>query len=302
MIYFDAAATTLEKPPQVERAVHQAMHRCASPSRGGYAAAMAADETLFSCRQAAAALFDAEAEQVVFTMNATHGLNIAISSLLGPGRRAVISGFEHNAVTRPLAALGAEVTPVGGALFQPSDFLTRLEAALRQPCDAVICTHVSNVFGYRLPVEEVAALCRARRVPLVIDAAQSAGCLPISLQKTGAAFIAMPGLKRLCRSRRAWGRVLKSNCILCQKLQFQRKRCIPAGPGVADLGQDGSKKLPQCPGILRRVLQRCPQLCPGQGSGGGRLQFALGPVEGLQRRRDLLPPPGKLRGRIDALL
>ena len=122
MIYFDAAATTLEKPPQVERAVRQAMHRCASPSRGGYAAAMAADETLFSCRQAAAALFDAEAEQVVFTMNATHGLNIAISSLLGPGRRAVISGFEHNAVTRPLAALGAEVTPVGGALFQPLDF------------------------------------------------------------------------------------------------------------------------------------------------------------------------------------
>ena len=59
MIYFDAAATTLEKPPQVERAVRQAMHRCASPSRGGYAAAMAADETLFSCRQAAAALFDA---------------------------------------------------------------------------------------------------------------------------------------------------------------------------------------------------------------------------------------------------
>ena len=202
----------------------------------GYAAAIAADETLFSCRQAAAALFDAEAEQVVFTMNATHGLNIAISSLLGPGRRAVISGFEHNAVTRPLAALGAEVTPVGGALFQPSDFLTRLEAALRQPCDAVICTHVSNVFGYRLPVEEVAALCRARQVPLVIDAAQSAGCLPISLQKTGAAFIAMPGHKRLCRSRRAWGRVLKSNCILCQKLQFQRKRCIPAGSGVADLG------------------------------------------------------------------
>lgn len=263
MIYFDAAATTLEKPPQVERAVRQAMHRCASPSRGGYAAAIAADETLFSCRQAAAALFDAEAEQVVFTMNATHGLNIAISSLLGPGRRAVVSGFEHNAVTRPLAALGAEVMPVGGALFQPSDFLTRLEAALRQPCDAVICTHVSNVFGYRLPVEEVAALCRARQVPLVIDAAQSAGCLPISLQKTGAAFIAMPGHKRLCRSRRAWGRVLKSNCILCQKLQFQRKRCIPTAPGVADLGQDGSKKLPQRPGILRRVLQRCPQLRPG---------------------------------------
>ena len=125
---------------------------------------------------------------------------------------------------------------MGGALFQPSDFLTRLEAALRQPCDAVICTHVSNVFGYRLPVEEVAALCRARQVPLVIDAAQSAGCLPISLQKTGAAFIAMPGHKRLCRSRRAWGRVLKSNCILCQKLQFQRKRCIPTAPGVADLG------------------------------------------------------------------
>ena len=126
----------------------------------------------------------------------------------------MISGFEHNAVTRPLAALGVAVTPVGGALFQPSDFLNRLEAALRQPCDAVICTQVSNVFGYRLPVEEVAALCRARLVPLVIDAAQSAGFLPISLQTTGAAFIAMPGHKRLCRSRRAWGADFKWICNL----------------------------------------------------------------------------------------
>ena len=166
MIYFDAAATTLEKPPQVERAVRQAMHRCASPSRGGYAAAMAADETLFSCRQAAAALFDAEAEQVVFTMNATHGLNIAISSLLGPGRRAVISGFEHNAVVRPLYALGAETVIAGRALFDPDDTLRAFRERLDGGIRAVVCTHVSNVFGYILPIGKIAALCRERGVPV----------------------------------------------------------------------------------------------------------------------------------------
>ena len=93
MIYLDNAATTFQKPAAVQRAVMQAMRTMSSPGRGGYAAAQQAGETLFRCRSAAAALFSVPSvEQVVFTMNATHALNIAIKSLVRPGGRVVISG------------------------------------------------------------------------------------------------------------------------------------------------------------------------------------------------------------------
>lgn len=197
MIYFDAAATTLQKPPQVFSAVQRAMQTCASVGRGGHAAAQAAAERVFDCRMEAASLFDAQTEQVVFTMNATHGLNIAIRSVVAEGARVVTSGFEHNAVTRPLYALRAEVVAAGRRLFDTQELLEGFEAALRQGASAAVCTHCSNVFGYVLPIEEISGLCRRYRVPLVIDASQSAGTLPVSLKKSGAAFIAMPGHKGL---------------------------------------------------------------------------------------------------------
>lgn len=197
MIYFDSAATTLQKPPAVPAAVQRAMQICSSVGRGGHPAAMAAAEAVYDCRTLAGELFDAVPEQVVFTMNATHGLNLAIKTLVPRGGRAIISGFEHNAVTRPLFALGAQVRVAGERLFDPEDTAAAFDRELRQGADAVICTHVSNVFGYILPVEEIAALCRRYDVPLILDAAQSAGMQPVSLAQSGAAFIAMPGHKGL---------------------------------------------------------------------------------------------------------
>lgn len=197
MIYFDSAATSFQKPVTVPNAVLRAMRTCASVGRGGHAAAMAAAETVYQCRVMAAELFDAEPEQIVFTMNATHGLNAAIFSVLSPGARVVISGFEHNAVTRPLHALHADVRVAGEKLFDAENTLRAFERAIEEKPDAVICTHVSNVFGYILPVERIAALCRARQIPFILDASQSAGTLPVSLRQTGARFIAMPGHKGL---------------------------------------------------------------------------------------------------------
>lgn len=197
MIYLDNGATSFHKPPQVRRAVTDAMCRCANPGRGGYKAAMEAAKEVFRCREEAAELFDCDAEQVVFTSNCTHGLNIAIRTLIKPGARVVISGFEHNAVTRPLHGLGAEITVAGRKLFDWDDTLEDFEQALRTGQDAAVFTHVSNVFGYILPVEEMAGLCRAYGVPFIVDAAQSAGSLPVSIEKWGAEFVAMPGHKGL---------------------------------------------------------------------------------------------------------
>ena len=197
MIYLDHAATSMHKPPQVYEAVLNAMRSCASVGRSGHRAALRAAETAFACRIAAGDLFEAEPEQVVFTFNATHGLNIAIRSLVRPGDRVVVSGFEHNAVMRPLYQMGAEIAVAGTRLFDQENTLREFRKMVTPNTKAVICTHVSNVFGYVLPVTEIAALCWQRKVPFVLDAAQSAGVLPISLKQLRAAFIAMPGHKGL---------------------------------------------------------------------------------------------------------
>ncbi len=84
-----------------------------------------------------------------------------------------------------------------GPLFDEEEMVRQFAAALARPADAVICTHVSNVFGYRLPVERIASLCREKGIPFVLDASQSAGMLPVDMDALGAAFIAMPGHKGL---------------------------------------------------------------------------------------------------------
>ena len=198
MIYFDSAATTFQKPRAVADAMLAALATMSSPGRGGYPAAMAAADAAFDCRTELAELYHAESpEQVVFTMNATHGLNIAIKSLVPPGGRAVISGYEHNAVTRPLAALGAQVSVAAAPLFRPEAVTAAFDRLIVPGTDAVICSHVSNVFGFVQPVEAVAAICRQRGVPFIIDASQSAGMLTLDMAALGAAFIAMPGHKGL---------------------------------------------------------------------------------------------------------
>ena len=197
MIYFDSAATTLQKPPEVAAALSRAATHLSSVGRGGHPAAMAAADAVFRCRTLAGRLFAAEPEQVVFTMNATHGLNIAIRSLVRPGDRVVISGFEHNAVVRPLHALGAQIVIAGQKLFDPADTLECFARLLTPDTRAAVCTCISNVFGYILPVREIASLCRERGIPLILDASQAAGALDVRLTESGVRFIAMPGHKGL---------------------------------------------------------------------------------------------------------
>lgn len=198
MIYLDSAATTFQKPRAVAAAMQEALMTMSSPGRGGHPAAMRAAETAFQCRSELAELFHLEnPEQVVFTSNATHGLNIAIKSLVPPGGRVVVSGYEHNAVTRPLTALGARVAVAEAALFDSEAVTAAFDRLVVPGTSAVVCNHVSNVFGFIQPVEEVAAICRARRVPFIVDASQSAGVLPLDMKRLGAAFIAMPGHKGL---------------------------------------------------------------------------------------------------------
>ena len=197
MIYLDNGATSFHKPRAVQQAVVRALRSCANPGRGGYEAAMEASRQVFACREEAGKLFRCPPERIAMTMNCTHGLNIAIHSMIRPESRVVVSGFEHNAVMRPLYHKRAKITIAGRRLFNWADTLQAFENALKKGADAAVFTHVSNVFGYILPVEEMAVLCRQYGVPFILDAAQSAGSLPVDMAALGAAFIAMPGHKGL---------------------------------------------------------------------------------------------------------
>lgn len=197
MIYLDNAATTLVKPITVQSAVLHAMQTMANPGRGTHEPAMRAAQEVFQCRIAASELFNvAEPENVVFTMNATHALNIAIKSMAQKGTKVLISGFEHNSVVRPLKAIGAGAIVCGRKVFDDRDVLREFEKNISK-AELAVCTHVSNAFGFILPVYEIAELCREHSVPLIIDASQSAGILDVDMKKLGAAFIAMPGHKGL---------------------------------------------------------------------------------------------------------
>ena len=291
MIYLDNAATTLQKPPTVARAVTRAMQQCANPGRGGYAAAIRAADTLLALREAAADYFDADPEQVVLTTNATHGLNLAIRTLVKPGDRVVISGFEHNAVLRPLHAIGADVIVASRALFDPAQTVLDFDAAITPDTAAVVVNHVSNVFGFVQPLAGIAAICRSRNVPLIVDAAQSAGVLPLSLNELGAAFIAMPGHKALYGPQ-------GTGLLLCGRIPElllfggtgSRSRSPEMPDFLPDRAEAGTQNVPGAAGLLAgldfvrgqgsRILDAecclCRQLCRGLSELPGVQVFAGG--------------------------
>ena len=238
MIYLDSAATSFQKPPTVAAAMQDALRQLSSPGRGGYPAANRAAETAYLCRTELAELFHVPMpEQVVFTFNATHGLNIAIKSLVRPGSHVVISGYEHNAVTRPLAAIpDVRISVASAPLFRPDEVLDAFSRAIGPDTDAVICNHVSNVFGFVQPVEALAKLCNARNVPLLIDASQSAGVLPLDFESLHAAFVAMPGHKGLYGPQ-------GTGVLLCSP-DFQAKTLMEGGTGSVSMDQNMPDFLP----------------------------------------------------------
>lgn len=249
MIYLDSAATTFRKPPSVAAAVRRAMETMSSPGRGGYPAAMLAAETVFNCRMELADLFRiSNPEQVVFVMNATHGLNLAIKSLVRKGDRVVISGYEHNAVTRPLMALGADIAVAGAPLFQAEAVLESFDHLITPGTRAAVCNHVSNVFGFIQPVEEVGKICRQRGVPLIVDASQSAGVLSLDWEKIGASFLAAPGHKGLYGPQ-------GTGVLICGE-DVETATLIEGGTGSASLDQ-------KMPGFLPDRLEAGTHNVPG---------------------------------------
>ena len=200
MIYFDNAATTLQKPPCVARAVLEAMTSFGNPGRGVHEPALAASRAIYDARCALARLFHGEnPARIAFTANATQALNTAIKGILCPGDHVITTAMEHNSVLRPLYELeerGVELT------ILPADKQGRVafegfEAAIQSNTRAIVCTHGSNLTGNLVDMGKIGAIAKAHGLLLVVDASQTAGVVPIDVGKMNIDILCFTGHKGL---------------------------------------------------------------------------------------------------------
>lgn len=201
MIYLDNAATTFPKPSSVREAMCAFLeHDAANPGRGGHSMSVRAAQMVWQTRLALARLIGTtRPERIVFTTNCTDALNIALHGVLRPGDHVVTTSMDHNSVARPLAALkfeGVDTTRVAcdrEGFVEPS----AVEAALRSDTRLVALTHASNVSGAIQPLGPIVAIARAHGVPVLVDAAQTLGSVPLNVEKDGIDLLAFPGHKGL---------------------------------------------------------------------------------------------------------
>lgn len=212
MIYLDYAATSWPKPPEVLHAMTDFLeHAGGNPGRSGHRLSIAAARIIYNAREAAAELFHvSDPMHVIFTCNVTYALNLALRGLLKPGDHVVTSSLEHNSVMRPLRALeraGVQLTVVGcGA--DGSLNLEAMREAVTRGTRLVVVTHASNVIGTLLPVEEIASIAHQAGALLLVDAAQTAGVIPIDQPASGIDLLAFTGHKGLLGPPGAGGLVI----------------------------------------------------------------------------------------------
>lgn len=201
MLYWDNAATTWPKPASVTRSMGQALqHYGANPGRAGHQMAMETAEQVYACRQEIADFFGlSNPAGVIFTLNCTAALNMVIRGILAKGGRALCSDLEHNAVVRPLSALPEGISGYDVAAWSPDPAQTveNFRRGIRPDTKLIICTHSSNVFGVTFPIKELGKLAHEHSLLFCVDAAQSAGVLPIDMERDNVDYLCVAPHKGL---------------------------------------------------------------------------------------------------------
>ncbi len=202
MIYLDNSATTFPKPQPVREAVQRALRDFgANPGRSGYEMSVRTTGAVYDCRRCIAEFFGAKGpECVIFQSNCTQALNLVLKGALKRGDHAVVSDLEHNAVMRPLRALQEQGVSYTVAETFPEDNDATMDSfrkAMNDKTRLVVCTHASNVFGIRLPVERISALCHQYGAKICVDCAQTAGVVPIDAEAGGLDYVCAAGHKGL---------------------------------------------------------------------------------------------------------
>jgi len=202
LIYLDNAATSFPKPESVYRAMDEfARNFAGNPGRSGHRLAVQSENRVQRCRIAIARLLNAkDPSEVILTLNATDGLNIAQKGFLRPGDHVITSHTEHNSINRPLAAMAKAGTITYDKAASAPDGTVPAEAIeklIKKNTRLLAITHCSNVLGVLNPVEEYSRLARKRGIATLIDASQSVGVVPIDVQALGVDMVAFPGHKNL---------------------------------------------------------------------------------------------------------
>lgn len=201
MIYLDNGATSFPKPLSVRQNVDISLKKfSANPGRSGHSLSLRAAKEIFECRKRLKELFNVNSEEeIIFTENCTMALNTVIFGLLNEGDHVLISSMEHNSVTRPLESLKDK-----GVTYSTFDYsyddnetVDNVRNLIKPETKLVICTHASNVFGFRFPIERICALCHAYGILFCVDSAQSAGVFDIDVGTNQYDFVCMSGHKSL---------------------------------------------------------------------------------------------------------
>ena len=200
MIYFDNAATTLHKPPEVIEAVVHAMTTSGNASRGTHTGSLAASRTVYETRKKIADFFHcSRADHVIFTSNSTEALNIAICGTLGKGDHIISTDLEHNSVLRPLYHLeeqGASLTFLSANKKGCIDY-DDFKRSIKPNTKAIVCTHASNLTGNVLDIERIGHIAKAHNLLFIVDASQSAGCIEINMETMNIDILCFTGHKGL---------------------------------------------------------------------------------------------------------
>lgn len=240
MIYLDNAATSLHKPAEVIEAVTAAMSAMGNASRGTHASSLDASRVVYHARVKLAQLFGCKrADHVVFTSNATEALNIAINGTINAKRHVITTDLEHNSVLRPLYRLEAErqvelsfVAADKRGHIDDSYF----EKLIRPNTQAIVCSHASNLTGGVIDVQRVGQLARKNNLLFIVDASQTAGCLPIDMDAMNIDMLCFTGHKALMGPQGTGG--------LCIREGVSIKPWKVGGTGVQSYSRTQPEALP----------------------------------------------------------
>lgn len=241
MIYLNNAATTLQKPPCVVQTVVEAINGQGSCGRGSHTSELSAARTIFHTREALARIFTfRNPERVVFTANATQALNAALWGLLNPGDHVIATDWDHNSVLRPLHTLAKERGVKVDYL--PADRQGRLEydqleGLLRPSTKLLVGTHASNLTGNLLDVRRMSAFAQKHGLVFLLDAAQTAGSTPISMEEMGVHLLAFTGHKGLMGPQGSGG--------LCVAPGVELRPLLSGGTGVRSFEEEQPQEYPE---------------------------------------------------------
>lgn len=268
MIYFDNSATSFPKDERVIRTMCEAYSRFGNPGRSGHQAAMEAAEAIFSCREAFAQHYGSSPDRIIFCPSATFALNMAIKGILKPIIQAsitrtmrknrlpkvLISSFEHNSVYRPLYKLEKEgrielvIIPID--LMSWENTIAAFKKAIDSKTVLIVITHASNVCGHVLPITDISAFASSKGIPVVVDASQSGGHIPVDVDAVRISALCLAAHKGLRAPFGVTAMVLGKNCPALDTL-------IEGGTGSLSLSGNMPVDLPD---LLEPGTQNAPAI------------------------------------------